>query len=222
VRRRDLLAAVAALAATPRFALADVKTLPLDKAFPYLAGYLSLPASQRTRFYPSYRALRNRRPVNDIKATIIAAGGARTPLALDAHGVVEHAPSLAQLKSGAMLEVDGPPTMLGIELRAAAAPATRVDVVELAAALAQANAAIAKLAGALSFAAPKLTAAYFPDAGQGRAMTGDGRASPLPVFSAPIIGAVAYFEPASLAGAKLVLLDRTPSRILLGGHPKPA
>lgn len=222
MRRRFFLAAAAAMVAAPRSALADANSFALAKAFPYLDGYLSLPPAERSRFYPAYRAFRNKQPAADVKAVIVSSAGARTPLVFDGRGVVERLPSLAELKSGATLEVEGPPAILRIELRAAAAPATRLDVAELAAALTQANAAIAKLAGALSFAAPKLTAAFFPDAGQGRAMTGDGRAAPLPIFSAPIIGAVPYFEPASAAGARLVVLDKIPSRILLGGHPKQA
>jgi hypothetical protein len=221
LRRRDFLAAAAAVAAAPLPALAEVKTYPLAKAFPYLAGYLSLPASERNRFLLVYRAYRNRRPVSDVRATIVGAGGARAPLALDGHGIVERLPTLAELKSDAKIEVEDPQAVLGPELRAAVPLTTRIDVGELAAALAQANAAIAKLAGALSFAAPKLGVAYFPDAGEGRAMTGDGLARPLPVFAAPI-GEVPYFELASLAGARLVLLDKAPSRVLLGGRPRTA
>jgi len=79
---------------------------------------------------------------------------------------------------------------------------------------------VAKVAGALSVMAPKLTAAFFPDAGGGQAVLSDGRATPLPVFNAPIFGPVAYFEPGKAVGVKAVLLTRAPSRILLGGHPK--
>lgn len=222
MRRRVFLAAAAAFAAAPGLALADVKTYTLKKAFPFLDGYLSLPPADRTRFYLAYRAYRNKRPVTDVKATLVAANGARTPMTVDAHGVVERLPSLAELRSRATIEVDDPQVVLGTELRAALPSSTRVDVGEIAAALAQVNAAIVKLAGALSFVAPKFTAAYFPDAGEGRAMTGDGRAEVLPLFTAPVLGPVPYFEPASLSGARLVVLDRPPSRVLLGGHPKKA
>jgi hypothetical protein len=111
---------------------------------------------------------------------------------------------------------------LAIELRAAMAPQAQIDPGQIAAALAQVNADIAKLAGAFSFAVPKMTAAFFPDGGGGRAVLADGEATPLPIFASPLVGPVAYFEPGVAANARMVVLARTPSRIVLGAHPKTA
>jgi len=224
MNRRHLLALAAAAAvpgaASPALAWADDAQLPLAKAFPMLDIHLGLPPAERSRFYLAYRAVRDKRPAADVRATIVAAGGARIPVAFDRQGGVIRLPALADLKSGAQFEIEGAPFKLFPEIRCAMAPAIRLDPATLILALAQVNAAVAKVAGALSVMAPKLTAAYFPDAGSGQALLADGRATPLPVFTAPIFGPIAYFEPAKAIGAKAVLLTRAPSRILLGGHPK--
>jgi hypothetical protein len=220
MNRRHLLALAAAAATTlPGLALADDTHLPLVKAFPLLDIYLGLPPAERSRFYLAYHAVRDKRPIADARATIVAANGARTPVAFDRQGAVTRLPSLADLKT-AQFEIAGATFKLAPELRCAMAPAVRLDPATLALALAQVNAAVQKVAGALSMITPKLTAAYFPDAGGGQTLMGDGRTTPLPVFTAPIFGPIAYFEPAKAVGAKAVLLTRAPSRILLGGHPK--
>ncbi|HXQ16706.1 MAG TPA: hypothetical protein VN814_18995 [Caulobacteraceae bacterium] len=223
MRRRHLLALLAAAVAAPQLALAaDIKTVPIDKAFPFLAAYLGLPIAQRSRFYLAYRAMRDKHPALDARATIVAANGARTPVAFDHIGAVARLPSLAELKSAANVEMDSAPFQLGVELRCATPPSTRIDVAELVASLAQVNLAVSKVAGAFSLIIPKLTTAYFPDAAGAQALLGNGRAIVLPVYSAPIFGQVPYIEPGTLAGAKTVMLARAPSRIVLGGHPKTA
>jgi len=219
MNRRHLLALAAAAAALPGLASADDAHLPLAKAFPMLDIYLGLPPAERSRFYLAYRAMRDKHPIADAHAAIVAADGARTPVAFDRLGSVTRLPSLADLKT-ARFEIEGAPFKLFPEIRCAMAPAVRLDPATLALALAQVNAAVQKVAGALSIMAPKLTAAYFPDAGGGQTLLSDGRTTPLPVFTAPIFGPIAYFEPAKAVGAKAVLLTRAPSRILLGGHPK--
>jgi hypothetical protein len=222
MRRRHVLALLAAAAAAPGSALADDAKQPLTKAFAFLDAYLGLPAAQRSRFYLAYRATRDKRPVSGVQAAIVAPGGARTPVAFDGAGRVTHLPSLAELKSGASFEPVGAPFKLGLELRYAGAASAHIDPAELIAALAQTNAAIAKLAGVMAAVVPKLTTAFFPDSGGGQAVLADGRTAPLLVFAAPMVGMVPYFEPAAAVGAKAVLLTRAPSRILLGSHPKKA
>lgn len=219
MRRRLLLGILAAAAATPGLALAaQVKTLPLKEGLHFLDLYLEIPPAQRNRFYLAYQATRNGRPAPDAQAFIVAPGGARTPLPLDREGRVMRLPTLAQLRT-CNLELVGAPFQFGLEMRPAIPPSTRIDPAALALALAQLNAGIAH-SGSLAFLAPKMTVAFFVDAGGGRALLGDGRVSALPVFNAPALGAVPYFEPGSLASAKAVLLARTPSRILLGDRPK--
>ena len=136
MRRRNLLALMAAFAASPRPALADgPKIVPIDKAFPYLATYLGMPVGQRTLFYLAYRAIRDKHPAPDARATIVAPNGARTPVIFDRVGAVARLPSLAELKSAANVEIDSAPFQLGIELRCATPPSTRIDVGQLSASL---------------------------------------------------------------------------------------
>lgn len=223
MRRRRLLMILATAAAAPRLAFAaQSKTLPLDKAFPYLSAYLGLPAAQRSQFYLAYRAVRDKHPAADARATLVAPNGVRTPIAFDRAGFIARLPSLGDLRGGASIELDGAPFQLGVELRCAMACATKLDVAALSQSLAQVNQDVVRFAGALSFVVPKFTAAYFPDAGQALAVLVDGRTAGLPVYAAPLIGPVPYIEPAAIAGAKTVVLARAPSRILLGGHPKRA
>ena len=222
MRRRQVIGFLAMAVATPRVAFADVRTISLDKAFPYLAAYLQMPAGERSHFYLAFRAYRDKHPVADVAAAIVAANGARTPIAFDRQGIVTRVPDLATLKSAAHVEIASAPFQMAPELRCATPPSIRVDVAQLAAALAQVNNAVVKFAGALSFVIPKFTAAYFPDAGSAQALMADGRTAALPAFTFPSIGPVPYIEPATLAGARTVVFARPPSRILLGGHPKKA
>lgn len=220
MRRRHLLAMIGAALAMPAAAAAEPPRLPIGKAFPFLVGYLALSPAQRSLFYLAYRAFRDKRPTADARATIVFPNGVRTPVTFDHAGIVAHLPSLAELKSGASVEIDGAPFQLGLELRPVTPPSLRVDVGALAQSLAQVNAAAARVAGALAFVVPKLTAAYFPDSVGGQALLADGRLSPLPVVPAPVVGPVAYFEPSAVAAAKAVVFAKAPSRILLGAHPK--
>lgn len=221
MRRRELIALIAASAAAPASAWADDNHVALAKAFPMLEQYLSVPAPERSRFYLVYRATRDKRPVADARGAIVGAG-APVPLSFDRAGfLTTRLPSLAQLKSGQQLVITGAPFKLAAEARCAIPPSTHVDVGQIDGALAQANAAVAKLAGPMA-ALFKLSAVYFPDSGGGHAVFADGRQTPLPVFTVPTIGPVPYFEPAKAAGAKAVVLARAPSRILLGGHPRGA
>jgi hypothetical protein len=222
MRRRDLLVLAAAALAAPASALADDQKVALSKAFPMLEQYLGVPPGERSRFYLAYRATRDKRPISDARAAIVRPGGGATPLGFDRAGFVTRLPSLAELKGGGDFVIAGQPFKLQPEARCAIAPSTRIDAGELAAALAQANAAIAKAAGPAAMLIPKMTATYFPDGAGGRAVLADGKETPLPVVNAPNFGPIAFFEPAKTAGARAVVFAKAPSRILLGGHPKGA
>ena len=219
MRRRDLLVLAAAALAAPVSALADDQKMALSKAFPMLEQYLGVPPGERSRFYLAYRATRDKRPISDARATIVRPGAGATPLGFDRAGFVTRLPSLAELKGGGDFVIAGQPFKLQLEARCTIAPSTRIDAGELAAALAQANAAIAKVAGPLA-AIMQMTATYFPDAAGGRAVLADGREGLLPVYRAPGAAPVPFFEPAKTAGARAVVFAKPPSRVLLGPHPR--
>jgi hypothetical protein len=220
MRRRQLLGFLAIAAAAPRTAFANVQTISLDKAFPYLAGYLQMPAAERSHFYLAFRAYRDKRPVGDVAAAIVAANGARTPIAFDRQGIVTRLPDLATLKGAGHVELVSAPFQMAPELRCAMPLSLRIDVSQLTVALVQVNNAVVKFAGALSLVLPKFTTAFFPDAGAAQVVMSDGRTTPLPALSVPQIGPVSYIEPASLAGARTVIFAKAPSRILLSPRPK--
>jgi hypothetical protein len=213
-------AAVAAPALVPTaWAKPSVTRIPLADAFLLLDYYLALKPAQRDRFYPAYRAVRDKKPTSDVAARIVHRDGTSTPLAVDAGGWVTELPSLEQLKRRDSFEVDGKPFDFSMEMRARVPPAAQMPTADLLAALAQVNAALVSFAGGDSSAVGRLTCIYFPDAGSGRALTPAGE-RPLPSFDFPLIGVTPYFEPGRLAGASAVALEKPPSRILLAGPPR--
>jgi hypothetical protein len=206
----------------PTLAAATVQTAKLTQAFAYLDSYLSLAPAKRDRFHLVYYAVRDRKFAPDLKATVIGADGKRAPLVLEHDARVVQLPSLALLRSGS-LEFDAAPSDkvgLALVLEPMMAPSTHLDARGLAASIAQAAAAVASIAGVLSFAAPKIVAALFPGAPSGEAALDNGHSQPLPIGANRFWGALPYYEPDSMAGARSLTLARAPSRILLSGHPK--
>ncbi|MFI4973262.1 MAG: hypothetical protein ACHP84_01850 [Caulobacterales bacterium] len=223
MERRQLLQGFAVALAFPGLARADeVQSFKLSKAFAYLDKFLGLPAAMRTRFNVVYYAMRDRKPAPDLQGVIVEADGRRTPLQLDHDGRVVSMPTLGLLRSDAKLEAAAAPGVklgLRLELHPNVALSPHPDPAALAQSLAQANAAIATLAGAMSFAAPKLTAAIFVQAGSGQAILANGKIAPLPLGAGRFAAGQPYFEPAATPGAKALTLARTPARISLSPHP---
>jgi hypothetical protein len=219
-QRRTLLIALTALA-VPRLAFAGPTRVALSEAFLLLGDYFKLASPERDRFYLAYRAMGKDKPAPDAKATYVGADGARTPVAFDAGGVVTNPPSLADLKSRARFETDGPPLAFDLEFCASLQPAQRLAVSDLAQALAQANKAVARFIGGASGVEP-LTAAFFPDAGAGAALLASGQSTPLPEFEFKSLGKMPYIEPARPPAADAVSFERPPSRVILSRHPRKA
>jgi hypothetical protein len=225
MNRRNLISGMTALGvlAAPGLALAAGETVKLSKFFAYLDLYLALPPSQRNRFALAYYAYRNMHPAPDLKAVVIQPNGARSPVQMDRSGRIIQLPSLAELHGPDMVEIDANPgdkVGLRLETEARIAPSQTVDAHELVLALDQAQAAISKQAGLLSFTLPKLTCAYFSDAGSGHAILANGRAVPLPVATGRFFAGTPYFDSMATPDARTVSLAKAPSRILLGGQPR--
>ena len=225
MNRRIMISSFAALGglATSGLARAAGETVNLSKFFAYLDLYLELPPSQRNRFALAYYAYRNMRPDPDLKAFVIQPNGARAAVAMDRSGRIMQLPSLSELHGPAMVEIDSNPgdkVGLRLETEARIAPSQTLDAHELVLALDQAQAAISKEAGLLSFTLPKLTCAYFSDAGSGHTILANGRTIPLPVAAGRFFAGTPYFDSAATPDARTVSLTRAPSRILLGGQPR--
>jgi hypothetical protein len=222
--RRVLLGGLLAAGAInlPSPAWAATQSVKLTQAFAFLGDYLSMAPGKRDRFHMAYYAVRDRKLAPDLKGMVIGADGKRSPLVIDRDARVALLPSLAQLRSST-LEFDSTPgekVGLKLELEPNLPLGTHIDAVALAAAIAQCEAAVASIAGVLSFAAPKIVSALFPGAASAQALLDNGHAQPLPTTTNRFYGLLPYFEPASLAGARTLALARAPSRILMSEHPK--
>ena len=218
MRRRDLIAALG-VALWPGLGRAGAQRLPLSEAFVMLDSYLALPPTERDRFSFAYRLMQGKKPAPNARAAFVDKAGARTPVTVSPDGTMLTLPTLAQLKSKAMFEIDGDYQFV-LEPLAAIAPATRIDVSNLAASLAQLNTAIAKFARDQGAEIAKLTTAYFPGVGAGAAVLADGSSKPLSVFDFQALGPTPYFEPRKAPAAVAVTLDKPPSRIVLAGPPR--
>jgi len=209
-RRLALILAAALAVATP--ALAE-KTAPATKVLPFLDKFLKVPPADRARLKLSYGVRRDGKPVPNLKATLIEAGGARSPMPTGPDGHFERLPTLAQLEAGATLSFDVPEdAKLGTEMTFGTQlkPATEYDAKELNATVAEANTVIGKAAGPLAMMAPKMTGVAFPKAEGGVAVFADGRTQPLPeAEDAP------YFRPTDFKGAVRVKLTKSPTKVAL-------
>ncbi len=181
--------------------------------------YLALPEAERDRFSLVYLLLRGRKPAQDGRAAFVDAAGVRIPVRLGPDGAVQTLPTLAQLKSKTVLEIDGGDYEFVLEPLAAIAPTARIDVKELAASLAQLNAALAKFARGQGGDVAKLTTAYFAGAASGEAILADGSSKHLSVFNFQALGPTPYFAPGKAPSVVAVTLDKPASRIVLAGPP---
>ncbi|HEX4198532.1 MAG TPA: hypothetical protein VHZ26_13930 [Caulobacteraceae bacterium] len=210
----SILAAPAANAAQP--------LTKADALYPFLKMYLQTPPEQRNRFLLAYYVMRDRKPAPDVKAFLVGPGG-RRPIAIAGDARILTLPSLADLNAGVQVEIDAAPgdkIAGGPEVLATMPMAARLDTHQLALAMEQANAAIAAHAGILSFAAPKLTCAYLFGAHSGQAVAANGHGVELPVRNGPFFPSTPYFDSAAMPDARTVVLDKPPSRIVLGGKPR--
>ncbi len=225
MNRRTLISGAAAfsVASYATVARADEKTAKLSEFFAYLDKYWMLPAAQRSHFTLVYYAYRDRKPAPDLKAFIVAPGGARRPVPIDRTGRIQMLPSLAELRGPEQGAIDfqaGQKVGIGLQVEAHVPLTPTIDVHEIQVAIAQAQAAINANAGVLAFAVPKITRAYMIDAGPGRAVFPDGHAAPLPIEPKSFFAGQSYFDAESMASAKSIMLGRAPSRIALGGKPR--
>ncbi|MFT4252113.1 MAG: hypothetical protein QM608_06495, partial [Caulobacter sp.] len=93
VARSALVAAAFLTLAAGSVALAQgSKIAPADKVFSYLESFLKVPAQDRSRTRVVYGLTRDGKPAAGLKATLVEASGARTPLPINAEGRFERLP----------------------------------------------------------------------------------------------------------------------------------
>lgn len=222
--RRSLLGGIAvSILAAPLARAAAQPLVKVDALFPYLKIYLEATPEQRSHFMLAYYAMRDRKPAPDVKAFLVGVDGRRRPIVIAGDGRVETLPTLSDLHANIQVEVDAAPydkITPNVEILANVAMAARMDTHPMVQAMEQANAAIAAHAGVLSFAAPKLTCAYLIGAHSGQAVLANGRSVPLPLRTGRMFAGTPYFDSAAMPDARAVVLDRAPSRVLLGGKPR--
>jgi hypothetical protein len=202
-----------ALASTiPSHAWAEAgKIAPAAKVFTFLEAFLKVPPAERSRIKVSYALLREGKRAIGIKATLIEAGGARTPLPIDGDGRFERTPTLAQLQAKAQVSFDVPAdTKLGstLLLDPVLKLAAEYDARELVATVEESNKAIRKAAGPMALMAPQMAGLKFLAADSGAAIFPNGSSKPLPVSSGGVV-----FEPDQFKGASRIRLAKTPSAI---------
>jgi hypothetical protein len=210
-RRAALAGLIAAFVLTPT-AFADVgKTVPATKIFPFLEAMLKVPPAERARIKVTYALRQDGKPAKGVKATLVEAGGARSPLPIDGEGRFERVPSLAQLQSKAEVAFDTPAgTKFGIAmlLDPTLKPASEYDVRELDATVTESNAAIRKAAGAMALMAPQMTGLAFKGATSGQAIFPNGSTQPLPIDGGAVVYRLGQYK-----GATRVRLSKTPSAV---------
>ncbi|PVM91475.1 hypothetical protein [Caulobacter endophyticus] len=211
IARRALVAAALTLVAGTAALAQGNKTAPADKVFAYLENFLKVPAQERSRTRVAYALSRDGKPAAGLKATLIEAGGARTPLPIGGDGRFERLPTLAQLQGGAKIEFEasadakfGSTLIIEPVLK----PAAEYEVAELKTVLDSTNGAIGKAAGPMAMLAPKMTGFGFPGVASGVVLGADGKAQPLPLQGKTPILRLADFK-----GATRVRLSGTPARV---------
>ena len=208
--RRAALAGLMALAAGAAMAQGG-KVVPAGKVFVYLESFLKVPAQERLRTRVTYALLRDGKPAGGVKATLVEASGARTPLPIAADGRFERVPTLAQLQGDAKIEFEAPADAkfgLNMKIEPVLKPASEYDVAELRAVVDSTNRVIGKAAGPMAMLAPKMAGLAFPGATSGVAIGADGKTLPLPVE-----GKSPVFRHSEFKSATRIRLSATPSRV---------
>ena len=207
-RLRRLLPALAVILAVASPALAAEKVVEIGKAFPFLKGYLELPAAERSHFTMAYYLKVGSQPLT--APVWIMEGDKRTPLALGPTGKVGRLPSLAQLAEAKLVIGVDPAAKINatIGVEPLTPPAADLDAHELAAAIAQAAVGEKKAVGIMAMAMPKLSNVGFVGVPAGEVEFADGHRAPLPTVK----GLLTY-DPTAQPNARRIRLPKVPDKL---------
>jgi hypothetical protein len=187
-----------------------------DYVFPYLSYYWSLPADRRSMFVPSYALTIDGHPPTGW-SFFLKIGDTLKPIAVAPDGHIEELPTAQDLAGHPEVVMHVAPDQVGkrsistnISTTPLITPALEIDAAKCALAIEQVNGAVPKAARMMGLV-PTIKAVGFNDAGSGVAVLDDGRTVPLPLsqFGAPM------YDPKKIPGAKLIRLDKVPSRIIM-------
>ncbi len=192
-------------------------------AFPGLKGFLNLPAAERSQINLYYTARIKNADPSQVHITLV--DGSRSQTLSVAHdGRITPLPTREQLNNGARITISGPATgtyAMRIHVYSTQPNNRTYDAVGLATGIKQGNAAMGKIAGALSMLIKKLDRVYFVGAGNGTVTVG-GQERPLPRTDSAgeYPAGTPYFQPSAFGGATRITLNGAPSIVLFDTPPK--
>ena len=192
-------------------------------AFPGLKGFLNLPASERSQISVYYTARIKNADPSQVHITLVDGGRSQT-LNVARDGRITPLPTREQLNSGARITISGPATgtyAMRIHVYSTQSAGRSYDAAGLALGVRQGNAAMGKIAGALSMLLKKLDRVYFVGGGSGTVLI-DGQERPLPRTdgSGEYPSGTPYFQPSAFPGATKITLSNAPSIALFDNPPK--
>ena len=139
-------------------ALADMRTVEVNRIFPHWESYLDLDAADRDRFILRYAM----RGPEDAALWLETPEGGVEALIPDERGHVDP-PDRAAFEREALIRVDAPPGTMSVSMAMVPMlePALSYEADALRTAAGQANAAMRKVAGVVSLFAPRMAAVRF-------------------------------------------------------------
>lgn len=195
-----------------------------DKAFPLLKGFLGLPHAERDAINLNY-VIRIKNGSPSDAQILLKHGGQTQELKVLSDGRISPLPTLAQIRSGARVEVSGPETLsvaMRLRVYSTATPAKTMETAPLVKAVDQTNRVARKVGGVLALALPRQDRVFFEGAGEGTVTLADGSTQALPKTPKPdmVPAGSPYFVPSAFKNATSLSFTNTPKRILIGDAVK--
>ncbi len=192
-------------------------------AFPGLKGFLNLPASDRSQINVYYTARIKNADPSKVRITLTD-GGRSQDLNVARDGRITPLPTREQLNNGTRITISGPATgtyAMRIHVYSTQPNARTYDAAGLALGVKQGNAAMGKIAGALSMLLKKLDRVYFVGGGSGTVLVdGQERQLPRTEGAGEYPAGTPYFQPSAFPGATKITLGNVPSIALFDNPPK--